>query len=136
MYHLFYRFIWPNFSIFFLCCCFHFLILICKWLFLVTSFLFFIYLHSFNPTFWRIPYNSHPQHMTLPRVKVYNNHGWVRATTRLFCALSTINLDFWHKLKCTCPRRDKANTLFPENISWGDKERSIFRLKSFGSIWD
>ena len=42
----------------------------------------------------------------------------------LFTALATLNLCFWHKVRCTCQRRDQANTLFLENISWGEKERS------------
>ena len=31
------------------------------------------------------------------------------------------------------PRRDQGSTLFLEKISWGEKERSNFKLRLFGS---
>ena len=90
----------------------------------VTFIFFFLSLYSFNPTFQSIPHNSHPQLMALPWVKVHNTQSWVRAIKRLFTALATLNLCFWHKLRCTCPRRDKAQHIILRKDQLGWKERS------------
>ena len=102
----------------------------------VTVVFFFLPLYSFNPTFQSIPHNSHPQFMALLWVKVHNTQDWVRATTRLFSALATLNLCFWHKPRCTCPRRDQGQYIVPRKDQLGWKRMIYFKLKSFGSRRD
>ena len=135
-------------------CYFPFFLHLCKWLssflaciffffftflstnFWVTLLLFFLSLYSFNPTFQSIPHNSHSQLMALPWVKVHNTQSWVRAIKRLFTALATLNLCFWHKLRCTCPRRDQGQHIIPRKDQLGWKWKVYFKLKSFGSKRD
>ena len=76
--------------------------------FWVTLLLFFLSLCSFNPTFQSIPHGSHPQLMALPWVKVHNTQSRVRAITKVVYLLATLNLCYWRKLRCTCPRRDQG----------------------------
>ena len=146
-----YLFISPSFSYSFTLL-FPFFLHLCKWLFSflvcnswifflstsswVTLLLFFLSLCSFNPTFQSIPHNSHPQLMALPWVKVHNTQSWVRAIKRLFTALSTLNLCFWHKLRCTCPRRDQGQHIVPRKDQMGWRRKIYFKLKLFVSIRD
>ena len=90
----------------------------------VTLLFFFLSLCSFNPTFYRTPYNSQPQLMALPCVKVHNTQSWVRAIKMLFTSLATPNLCFWHRLRCTCQTRDKSQHIIPRKDRLGEKERS------------
>ena len=41
----------------------------------------------------------------------------------LFTKLSTLNLCFWHKLRCTCPRRDQGPHILPRNDELGYKSK-------------
>ena len=97
----------------------------------VTLLLFFLSLCSFNPTFQSIPHNSHPQLMALPWVKVHNTQSWVRDIKRLFTALATLNLCFWHKLRCTCPRKDQGQHIILRKNQLGWKWKVYFKFKSF-----
>ena len=94
----------------------------------VTLLLLFLSLCSFNPTFQSIPHNSHPQLMVLQRVKVNTTKSWVRAMTRLFTSLDTLNLCFWHKQRCTCPRRDHRQHIISRKDQLGWKIKVYFKL--------
>ena len=137
-------------------CYFPFFLHLCKWLFSflaciycifffftflstdswVTLLLFFLSLCSFNPTFQSIPHNSHPQLMALPWVEVHNTQSWVRAIKGLFTALAILNLWFWHKQRCTCPRRDQGQHIILRKDQLGWKRKVYFKLKSSGSKSD
>ena len=134
-----YQFISPIFSYSFTLL-FPFFLHLCKWLFSflvcnswiffstsswVTLLLFFLSLCSFNPTFQSIPQNSHPQRMSLPWVKVHNTQSRVRTITKVVYALATLNLCFWHKLRCTCPRRDQGQHIVHRKHSVGVKKKGL-----------
>ena len=86
----------------------------------------------FIPTFQVITHNSHPQLMALPWVEVHITQCWVRAKTSSVSALATLNLCFWQKLRCTCPRRDQGQHIIPREIKLVKKMKVYNKLKLFG----
>ena len=99
----------------------------CSLSFFFSTLLFFI------PTFWVITHNNHFSFMALPWVEVHITQGWVRDKMRPVSALSTHNLCFWSKLRCTCPRREQSQHIIPREVELVKKGKVYYRIKIFGS---
>lgn len=95
------------------------------------SFFLFSTHNSFHTLFsFGFLFHSHPQLMHFALVEVHNVRCQTKAKIKVTFDSTTLNLGFWPKSRCTCPRRDRGqDNILREGELGESKEMVNFRLK-------